>query len=550
MKPYSSSRRAFLKHGVATLSAGGIANLPIRRVHAEPPQDETSSSRRRQAVACSQRDAGEAARSVLAQGGNAVDAAVAALLVQCVIEPWNVGLGGYGGSMVVYQAATNRAHAIEFTMRAPQQFDLNSFNKATANHGYLAVGVPGVVSGIELALRKYGSLPFKTLAAPALALAEQGITVTGQMATSFKKLQGMDEASRRAFFPEGVPNVREIWKQPDLAGLMQRLADEGLANFYRGDIASTISQQVQAEGGVLCEDDFADFQAVEVEPLKIQYRGCTIYSPPPPSAGLTVFSILKTLEQFDLSNAQFADARFLELVADATNLCWQERAQYLGDPDFVRIPMNELLSEERAASRAKIIRTSVPLGTPPAKGPSDTVNIVVADKDHNVVSWTATHGNAFGAQVAIEGLGLVLGHGMSRFAFDRNHPNFPAAGKRPQHNMAPMVILQEDKPYVGLGMVGGTRIVTVTAQVAANLIDFATPPEEAVNAPRFHTEGAPSIQVTSEMPARVVDELRQRGRRVTIADSLGGGVNVVRIDPESSEPTAAASQGSTGALAF
>jgi gamma-glutamyltranspeptidase/glutathione hydrolase len=178
------------------------------------------------------------------------------------------------------------------------------------------------------------------------------------------------------------------------------------------------------------------------------------------------------------------------------------------------------------------------------------VSIVVVDKEQNLVSWTATHGGGFGAQVAIEALGLMLGHGMSRFAYDSKSPNYPSPGKRPQHNMAPVVVLHLGKPYAGLGLPGGRFIVSVTAQLVVSLIDFKATPREAVAAPRIHTEGQEPILVTSNTPGAVVDELKRRGHRVDVRESLGGDANVVAIDPDTSDAHAAASQGSSGVLMF
>jgi gamma-glutamyltranspeptidase/glutathione hydrolase len=480
----------------------------------------------------------------LLQGGNAIDSAVAALLVQCVIEPSNVGIGGYGGSLVYYEAASKRVHAIDFDSRAPRKFDPTTFNESMAVHGYLAVGVPGIPAGIDLALREYGRIPFT-------AQAENGITVTPQLASSFERLaKEMDADSRRAYFPHGVPAAGSNWVQPDLAGVIRRLADEGIASFYDGLVATTIARQVQAGGGVLTAEDFHNFRATIVEPLRIDYRGHKIFTPPLPSGGLTSLSILKTLEQFELSRLAPWRADYIELFAGASNLAWEERFKYFGDPDFVTVPLDELLSEKRAAERAETLRRGMPTTPLQPIEPSHTVNIVVVDKEQNVVSWTATHGGGFGAHVAIEGLGLLLGHGMSRFAYQSDSPNFPRPGKRPQHNMAPVVVLRRGKPYAGLGLPGGRFIITVTAQLVASLIDFKATPRAAVSAPRIHTEGQEPILVTSTMPKRVVDELKRRGHRVDVRESLGGDANVAVIDPASSDVQAAASPGSTGVLVF
>jgi gamma-glutamyltranspeptidase/glutathione hydrolase len=504
------------------------------------------------AVACSRREAASAARDILRQGGNAIDAAVAALVVQCVIEPKNVGIGGYGGSLVLFHARTGRVHAIDFDSRAPRKFDPATFNTSSARHGCLAVGVPGIVAGIDLALREFGSLPFSTVARAAVALAENGTIVTGELARSFNNLaKQMDPVSRRALFPDGVTQVGATWVQKDLAGLIRRLGDDGLASFYKGDIPATISRQVQQGGGSLAEEDFRNFRASIVEPLHIAYRGHELYTPPLPSGGLTSLSILKTLEQFDVAQLAPWGAEYIERFAGASNLCWGERFQHFGDPDFVNVPVDELLSHKRARARAKVLRERFPAtGSRVPAEASSTVNIVVTDGDGNLASLTATHGEGFGSRVAIEGLGLVLGHGMSRFDTNRASPNFPAPRKRPQHNMSPLVIVRDGKPYAALGLVGGPKIVTVTAQLAVNLIDFRADPLKAVSAPRIHTEGEEPILVTSDTGADVVQELRGKGRRVKTVPSIGGPANIIVIDPTMQRVDAGASSGPGGVIVF
>jgi len=474
------------------------------------------------------------------------------LLVQCVVDPSNVGLGGYASSFVVYDANSGQVQAIDADSRAPRNFDPATFNESTSVHGPLAVGVPGVVAGIDLALRQFGTTPLKKLVQPALELAEHGFPVTPRLAAQFESLsKSIDPDSRRAFFPDGVPTEGAVWVQTDLARLIRRLSDEGLASFYSGNIATEIARQVQSGGGTLSERDFREFRAALVQPLHVTYRGYDLYTPPLPSGGLTSLSILKTQEQFDLAQYEPWGAKYIELFAGASNLAWAERFQYIGDPDFVDVPVEDLLSEQRAATRAKIIRRGVrPTTSPAPTGPGHTVNIVVVDKHQNLVSWTATHGGEFGSHVAIEGLGLMLGHGMSRFELTGPHPNFPAGGKRPQHNMSPLLVLKGGAPYAGLGLPGGRMIVTVTAQLATNLIDFKALPQQVVSAPRIHTEGEEPIQVTSDTSPAVVDELRELGHAVEVKPALGAAANAVVIDVASGDVRTAASGGSTGVMAF
>ncbi len=545
-----SSRREFLQQGSAALAAGFAMGVCGGRVLAATPTKHPSQGGFRQAIAGWRREAGVAARDVLLNGGNAIDAAAAALLVLCVVDPTKVGIGGYGGSLVLYHAKSGHIRAIDSDSRAPLKFDPSTFKELGANYGYLAVGVPGVVAGIDLALREYGTLSFKATAKFALALAEDGIPVTPSLSSAFQGLlKQIDPVSRRAYFPHGVPTTGATWVQSDLARLIRRLGDDGPMSFYTGEIADKICRQVQANGGVLADQDFRNFHAHNVAPLTINYRGYDLYTPTLPSGGLTSLSILKTLEQFDLSQLAPWCARCIELFADASILCWRERFQYFGDPDFVKVPINDLLSEGRAIARATTIRRGIPPAPPQPSGESHTINIVVIDKDQNMVSWTATHGGGFGSHVAIEGLGLMLGHGMSRFAFKSPDPNFPVGGKRPQHNMSPLIVLHGGKPYAALGLPGGRVIVDFTAQMVVSLIDFKDSPHGIVQRLRVHTEGAEPIEL-AEVPAEVVEEFRERGHKVEVVRYLGGEANAAVIEPKTGYVDAAASGRPPGVFVF
>jgi gamma-glutamyltranspeptidase / glutathione hydrolase len=552
------TRRQFLRHGSAALAAvPALRALGLRATAADAPSAKslTNTARLadgpRQGIACLRREAAEAAREVFKDGGNAIDAAMAALLALFVVEPSMTGLGGYGGSMVIYHAKSGKVDAIDFTGRAPRKFDPATFNAKSANHGNLAIVVPGNVAGIDLALRKYGTQSFRKVAKHAINLAESGFVViprlAGQMAGLVKSI---DPVSRHAYLPNGVPALGSVWKQPDLARLMRRLGDEGPGSFYTGEVAATICKQVQANGGVLAEEDFRDFRATKCEPLFINYRGHDLYTPPLPSAGLTSLSVLKTFEQFDLPSYTPWGAPYFELFLGAINLAWGEREKYFGDPEFVNVPVEDLLSEEHAKTRAAELRKGTPVATAGSTAGEHTVNLVVVDKEGNLVSCTATHGNDFGSHVAIEGLGLMLGHGMSRFDFKRDSPNYAAAGKRPQHNMSPLVVLSGGKPYAGLGMPGGQRIVTVTTQLAVNLIDFKATPLKVVTAPRIHVEGKEPVKLTSDAPAGVAEALKKHGHQVQQSDSIGGDANAVVVDLKTGAVEAAASKNSNGVLVF
>ncbi len=527
------TRREAVKKSAFTLVGAsvlpGLLASAIRASGSNPPDQI-----REPAVVTVHPESDAAAVEVLRRGGNAVDAAVAALTTLCVVEPASVGFGGYGGSMAIYLAKQRRVTTIEFDSRAPLEFRPELFSDpAKANHGYLAVGVPGVVAGLDLALKKHGTQSWKDVSAHALHLAEDGIVVNAHLLKGLQSLAGTtDPESLKAYFPAGQPpELGELWTQKDLAAVIRAVGEGGAEAFYRGEIAQKIVKQVRENGGVLSEKDFNQFKALEGEPVHINYRGYDIYTPPPPSGGLTSLSILKTLEQFDLSQLEPWGADYFHLFAEAAKLAWAERFSQFGDPEVVRFSAKDLLSPAKAAERAEKIRAGkVAAVMPSAPESLHTVNVVIVDKDQNMVSLTATHGSGFGSHVVIGGLGLVLGHGMSRFTLDPSSPNFPAPGKRMQHNMSPTLILRDGRPAFAIGLPGGRMIVTVTAQLAASLIDFRALAEKTVLAPRLHTEGKEPLTLSPQTPPPVTARLNFLGHQVRLG-AVAGPANVAIIDP-------------------
>ena len=501
------------------------------------------------AISTPRPEAREAAAEILAKGGNAVDAAVAAIATLAVIQTSSVGIAGYGGSIVIYSSKDKKVSAIDFDSRAPLALKPESLNKANATHGYLATGVPGIVSGLELALKNHGTLGWNVVTKHAYDLADKGIVVDSKLKRALEGfVKHADKASIDAYLPNGVPEVGTVWQQKDLARVIKAIGDGGTDAFYKGSIAKQIVQFIQANGGILTEADFANYKAREVEPLKISYRGNDIYGAPVPAAGITSLSILKTLEQFDVPSLKSFGTDYVTLFARSSQLAWEERFRLLGDPDFVKFSSEELLSENAAIERANKIREGKVLATNPGNpDPLHTVNVVIIDKDQNIVSLTATQGDSYGSLVAVPGTGLVFGHGISRFDLTPG-PNYPAPGKRPQHNMTPIVVLRDGKPLLGLGLPGGRFIVTVTSQLVVDVLDFKLTPQQAVTAPRIHNEGDNHLKVSKDIPDEEVAELQAKGFIVERADNLGGPANVAVIDQSTGIIDAASEAGTDGVL--
>jgi gamma-glutamyltranspeptidase/glutathione hydrolase len=435
--------------------------------------------------------------------------------------------------MVVCSAKTGRCSAIDFDSRAPLAYRDELFADDWAgksNYGYLAVTVPAVIAGLAAALREFGTLSWRDATARALELAHDGFPTDKHARRGLEQWhEKADDVSRRAFFPDGIPQVGKPCVQRDLATMLRRLADEGPDAFYRGEIPRRIAKQVHDHGGILTEADFESYKPRVVEPLRINYRGYDLFTPPPPSGGVTMLQILKTLELFDLRALERWGAPYLHLVAEASKISFAERHRVLGDPDFVKMPLDELLSKDSAAARAaKIRRDDIRTGLEPLIDSNPhTSNVSVIDRDGNVVSLTATQGFQFGSRVVIEGLGLVMGHGMSRFNFAPDHPNRPQPGKRMHHNMSPTIALKDGKPFAAVGLPGGTKIVTVTAQLLINLIDFHCSAAQTVAAPRIHGEAGTDIAVSGSLAPGIVRELEAIGHKVTLGQSIGGPPNEV-----------------------
>jgi len=497
-----------------------------------------------------------AAREVLNDGGNAFDAAVAAVLTLCVVQSHQVGLGGYGGSLVAHvPGGREGVIAIDFDSRAPLAFTPQAFaTAADRTIGYRSITVPAILDGLELTLKSYGTMGWPRVTARAIRCAEEGFVL--DQATSGLLDQWAtkaDSISRAALFPDGtIHRAGGLWIQKALGRLLRRIADEGPEAFYKGDVAQGIVRHVRSHGGILSERDFADYHARRVEAIKVSYRGLDVYTPPPPSGGLTMIQILKTLERFDVAGMTPWSAEYFHLFAQAAKLCWQDRSRALGDPDVIEIPLAELLSEKSAAEKAKQISRGAlgPTQAMPADRPC-TANVCVMDPYRNVVSITATQGVYFGSGVAIPEIGLLMNHGMSRFDYPppADHPNAPRPGKRMQHNMAPTIVLKDGQPRYAIGLPGGTKIITVTAQLAIDLIDFGASARQAVFAPRIHTPGDGTIAVSSAVSDAVIDQLAALGHQVVRGQTDGpaleiaGNANVLAYDP-AAEKVEAASQAS------
>lgn len=490
---------------------------------------------------------------VLKAGGNAVDAAVAAALALNVVEPHCSGIGG--GGFAVLHLADGRDEVMEFRERAPAEvrlehyFEAGSFRRDWTELGGRAVATPGAVRGFFDLLHKYGAKDFAFVAQAAIRLASEGFPVTENLAKVIAEkaeILARNDAAARIYLNQGVPwKQDEILRNPDLAGTLSRLSSEGPDLFYRGEIAHAIVGAVTSDGGVLALSDLEAYRSNVLSPLKGAYRGYEIVSMPPPSSGgACLIQVLRMLEYYDLSMDSQDTPGAVHRLAEALKLAFADRERFMADPEFVRVPLDWLLSDAHSAElRSRIdperAGLTIQSSTPSEWSESwNTTHISVVDRWGSAVSMTLTINHWFGSGMVVPGYGFLLNDEMADFTFEAESPNRPEGRKRPLSSMTPTIVLKDDLPFLVIGSPGATRIITAVAQIVVNIIDHGMDIDEAIEAPRFHamTEKgeASSLYMESRFPSETVEGLRARGHRVEIKgayDPYFGGAQGVLIRP-------------------
>jgi gamma-glutamyltranspeptidase/glutathione hydrolase len=491
--------------------------------------------------------AAEVGNKILRDGGNAIDAAVAAALTAGVVAPLSCGIGGYGGHMMIAFKGGRKITAIDFNSTAPAAARADMFplgkdgkvlNRAN-DYGWLATGVPGTLAGLQLALNRYGMKSFRELVGPALRLAGEGFPLNAGLANGISRVAAQlrkDPGSLELFFKDGQPlRAGETLRNPDLAKMLETLARENSVEaFYRGDIARHIANEFQKNGGLVTAKDLSDYRAREVEPMHFEWRGFTVRTPPPTSGGLTVLQALGILKSLEWEKWPATPRRSHALI-EALRLAWHDRLTLLGDPAKASVPLKRLLSKSYLRSLAAQVEKAtqdhriLPLQTD-ARAQTGTIHLNSADRMGNVVALTLTHGNAFGACVTVDGLGLTLGHGLSRFDPHPPHPNAPGPGKRPLHNMCPTIVLRDDRPVLAIGGTGGRLIPNSVFTVLTHVIGLAASLEDAIAAPRLHTEGNVSLTLEPGWPEAEVEVLKGLGYSVKAGN--GANVHALALQPQ------------------
>ena len=529
------------------LQAAPLAkNAPIIRydsIH-HPLRDEDGM------VVSQHRLASEVGAQILADGGNAVDAAVAVGFALAVVLPRAGNLGG-GGFMMIHLAEENKTLAIDYREMAPATASADMFldaegkvDKTKAMFSHAAAGVPGTVAGLVHVQQRYGTLALKNVLAPAIDLARNGFAVTRDLADKLATTAHLQRqpASRAAYYKaDGSPyTTGERLRQHDLAWSLQQISDGGAAAFYQGPIADKIADDMAANGGLITREDLANYRVMERQPVLGQYRGYQIASMPPPSSGgVHLVQMLNVLEQFPLATYGASSAASLHPMIETMKLAYADRSKYLGDPDYVDVPVAELTSKAYAKRLAaginsKRARPSSDIGPQLklADESRDTTHYSVMDRWGNAVSNTYTLNFSFGSGITVPGTGILLNNEMDDFSAKPGVPNAYgligaeanaiAGGKRPLSSMTPTLVFKDGKPLLVTGSPGGSRIITTVLQVVLNVIDHGMNVADAVQAPRIHHQWLPDrLFIEPGFSPDTLALLQERGHQIQQVRTMG-----------------------------
>lgn len=544
---------AFLVLSVAVTSAHAESSS-LSKSTTEPP------SFRNGMVVSEERIATLVGLSILRQGGNAVDAAVAVGFALAVTYPKAGNLGG-GGFMLVHLGKTGRTVAIDYREKAPLKATRNMFlgengevDVERARHSVYSSGVPGTVAGLSLALEKYGTMPLEKVIAPAIRLAEEGFAVSAELRESLleakERMKKSDESINVFFGKNGEPpREGEILRQKNLAWSLKEISRNGPQAFYRGTIAKKIAAYMRRKRGLITKGDLASYEALIREPVAGNYRGYRVYSMPPPSSGgVHLIEMLNILERYPLSQYGHNSARYVTVLSETMKLAYADRSEYLGDPDFSPVPTEQLISKQYAKRLASRINPEKPTpsryvkpGLPvPAQG-ADTTHFTVADRFGNVVSNTYTLNFSYGSGLAVPGTGILLNNEMDDFSAKPGEPNAYgliggeknsiAPGKRMLSSMTPTIVLKDEEFFLATGSPGGSRIITSVLQVILNVIDHKMSIREAVAAPRIHHQWLPdTLYMEKDAGKELETNLRNKGYKVKRTGPIGSTQSIAKIN--------------------
>ena len=554
-------RRLLVLCSLCALLAATVAAAPLSPTHAP------------HAIVTSVHElASRAGVEMLRSGGNAVDAAVATGFALAVVHPQAGNLGG--GGFLLLRSANGKVHFIDFREQAPAAATENMYLDAQGNVipdssvvGYKSIGVPGTVAGLVYAEKQYGKLSLEKVIAPAIKLARDGFPLAYEDSQDLKKDEYLAQfpESKRVFQRNGnYYHPGEQFKQPELARTLERIA-KSPDDFYHGAMARELAAAIHKGGGLVTAADLAAYEVKEREPVRGSYRGYDIISAPPPSSGgVALVEILNILEGFDLTKFGNRSGDAIHLEAEAFRRAFYDRAEFMGDPDFAKVPVAQLIDKKYASAWRESIdpnhaSLSKDLKRPsfgelervaqslPAtlREPENTTHYSVVDAEGNAVSVTTTLNDSFGSRVTAAGLGFLLNDEMDDFAAKQGVPNSygliqgPAnaigPGKRPLSAMTPTIVLKDGKLFLVLGSPGGPTIITTVANILIGVVDFSLDVQEAVNAPRFHHQWLPDeILVEDRLSPDTMNLLSSKGHKLKV-DHFWGDGECIMVDPKTGE---------------
>ena len=500
----------------------------------------------------SQREiASEVGADILRKGGNAVDAAVATALALAVVLPRAGNLGG-GGFMLVYLSKEKKTVAIDYREMAPSAAHRDLFLDKKGNYdrkkavfSLLSAGVPGTVAGLAYALEKYGTLSWQEVIEPALRLAEDGFEVTYDLAKILSDNKGRlssNEAFAKAYYKANNNSYKagEIIKLPDLAWSLNRLKQFGPNEFYSGEIAKRIVKEMKRKKGIMTLEDLATYKVVERESVIGNYQNYKIISMPPSSSGGTLLiQMLNMLEPYALTQMGFGSSQYIHLLSEVMKRAYADRSKYLGDSDFVEVPLDELISKVYAKKLIKSLNlinatpsNEISYGIPSGYESPDTTHFSVMDAYGNAVANTYTLNFSYGSGIVIPDTGILMNNEMDDFSSKPGVPNAYGligaeanaieARKRPLSSMTPTIILKNNNPYIVVGSPGGSRIITTVLQVILNVLDHEMNLKQAVVSPRFHHQWMPDVLLMEEGFSEDTHKiLQEKGHLIKSSRSMG-----------------------------
>lgn len=500
-------------------------------------------------AATSQPLATQVALDVMRQGGNAVDAAIAANAMLGLVEPTGNGIGG-DLFAIVWDAKTKQLYGLNGSGRSPKSLSLQWFKEQgydkIPSHGPLPVSVPGTVDAWFMLHERFGQLPMKQVLQPTINYAEKGFPVSqliayywGRSVPRLSEYPGFSEQ----FTKDGhAPKEGELWRNPNLANTLKSVATGGRDAFYKGDMARTMAEYMQANGGFLSEDDLASHRGEWVDPVSTNYRGYDVWELPPNGQGIAALQILNIMEQHDLSGMSHDSADYVHLFTEAKKVVFEDRAKYYADPAFNEIPVQELISKSYARQRAALIDPNragqhYPAGNP-ALDHGDTIYLTTADSEGNMVSLIQSNYRGMGSGMAPPGLGFIFQDRGEMFSLQPGHFNVFEGGKRPFHTIIPAFITKDGEPWMSFGLMGGAMQPQGHAQIVINMIDFGMDVQAAGDAPRIHHTGSSEptdevmddggiLNLESGFPYSTIQALMKKGHKVQFAHGPYGGYQAI-----------------------